>query len=126
MDMKSSLLIKGVMIGAALPLLAGCIHRTVVYTNPAPVVVTAPAPAPAPAVVDEAPPAVPAAPADVVTVAPGPPDAWFWVPGAWEWNGRWVWTGGHWVSRPRPNAVWVTSHWEVRHGHRVWVTGRWR
>jgi hypothetical protein len=118
--MKTSFIIKCAVISASLPLLAGCVTREVVY-RPAP----APAPAPAPVVEDEA-PAPPPPQVDVVTIAPGPLSLWFWAPGVWEWNGRWVWTRGHWVGRPHPGAYWVGAHWERRGGHRVWVTGRWR
>ena len=112
--MKSSFLIKCALLGASLPLLAGCVEREVVYR-----------PAPGPAVVEEA-PAPPPVQAEVVTVAPGPLAVWFWVPGGWEWNGRWVWAGGHWAHRPHPGAVWVGAHWGVRGGHRVWIHGSWR
>jgi hypothetical protein len=114
--MKNSFLVKGILMSATVALLAGCVTREVVYQ---------PAPGTAPVVTDTAPPP-PAPQVDVYTAAPGPLALWFWAPGVWEWNGRWVWTAGHWVNRPYPGAVWVGAHWGVRGHHRVWVTGRWR
>ncbi|HEY5043204.1 MAG TPA: hypothetical protein VIK53_14515 [Verrucomicrobiae bacterium] len=114
--MKKTILIKSVLIAASLPLLAGCVEREVVYRQ---------APPPGTVTDDEA-PAPPPPQAEVITVAPGPLDLWLWVPGTWEWRGRWVWTVGRWGARPHPGAVWVGPHWGVR-GHRhVWVGGGWR
>jgi hypothetical protein len=114
--MKNSTLIKTALIAASLPLLAGCVEREVVYRDrPAPsgdVVVEDPAPPP---------PQV-----EVIPVAPGPLDVWFWAPGSWEWRGRWVWFGGHWGARPHPGAVWVHSGWGHRGHGRVWVGAHWR
>jgi hypothetical protein len=101
--MKKSLLIKSLFIAATLPLLAGCI----IYQQP-PV-----AGAPPPQV-------------EVVPVAPGPLDVWFWAPGEWVWRGQWVWVGGRWASRPHPGAVWVGGGWGWRGHHRVWVESHWR
>lgn len=117
--MKTSKAVKYVLIGASLPLFAGCVEREVVYRD-------RPAPPPNEVVVEEPAPAPPPPQAEVITVAPGPMDAWFWVQGCWEWHGRWIWVGGHWVPRPHPGAVWVTAHWGWRGHHRVWVTGYWR
>jgi hypothetical protein len=124
--MKKSSLIKYALIGASLPLFAGCVTHEVVYRDrPRPVVV-APAPAPAPVVVEDEAPPPPPVQVEIQTVAPGPLSAWYWAPGVWEWNGRWVWTRGHWIGRPRPGAVWYGAHWDRRGGHRVWVHGYWR
>src|ERR1051326_2690888 len=96
----------------------GCVvhERRVVYAPPPPgavqpaeVVVTAPPPPP---------------PTEVVIPSPGP--AYVWVPGAWEWQGRWVWTGGHWILRPHPHAVWVGPRVVVRGRSHVWIRGYWR
>ena len=112
--MKTSLLIKYAVLAGALPLLAGCVEREVVYRN-----------RPGPAVVEEAP--VPPPPrAEVISVAPGPQALWFWAPGCWVWRGHWVWGGGHWMHRPHPGAVWVGPRWEWRGHHRVWAEGYWR
>jgi len=72
-------------------------------------------------VVAEAPPAPPA---ETVIVAPGP--GYVWIDGEWEWHGRWIWIGGHWVWPPHPHAVWVHGSWY--HGPRGWhrAPGRWR
>jgi len=110
--MRTSLLIKCALLGASLPWLASC----VVYRDH---------PTPVSAVAEEA-PAPPPPQTEVVTVAPGPLHLWFWAPGCWEWNGRWVWVGGHWLRRPHPGAAWMGAHWEVRGHHRVWVHGGWR
>jgi len=122
--MKPSFLVKCLLIGASVPFFAGCVERQVVYRDrpaPPPVVV-----APAPPIVEEEAPPPPPPQVEIQTVAPGPPSVWFWAPGAWEWNGRWVWTRGHWIARPRTGAVWFGPHWEHRNGHRVWVHGYWR
>ena len=89
----------------------------------------APAPAPAqaappPQAVVVAPSAPPPIQVEVIPVAPGPYYAW--VPGYWSWNGGWLWIGGHYLARPRPNVVWAGGHWG-RHGHGyVWLGGGWR
>jgi hypothetical protein len=119
--MQNATLVKLVIIAASLPLFAGCVERQVVYHD-RPVYAQ---PQPAPVVVEEY-PAPPPPQTEVVTIAPGPPDIWFWVPGTWEWRGRWVWSGGHWAARPYRGAVWVGPHWGVRGHHRVWIAGGWR
>ena len=103
-------------LGAAVMLLAaGCVERRVyvpVYQAPPPgPVVVAPAPPPAP-------------PVEVVTVAPGPD--YYWMPGYWSWQGRWLWVGGAWALRPRPGAVWIGGHWARHSRGYIWVGGRWR
>jgi len=117
--MKTSTFIKYGLIGACLPWFAGCVEREVVYRDR-----LVPA---APGEVVETDPGEPPPPqTEVVTVAPGPLSAWFWVPGCWEWRGHWVWYGGHWAIRPHHGAVWIHAGW-VHRGHgRVWVSGHWR
>ena len=115
--MKRLTVIKACAIAAGLPLFAGCVERQVVYRD-------RPVPPPGTTVVEEA-PAPPPPQVEVVPVAPGPVSVWFWAPGCWEWNGRWVWTRGHWIARPHPHAVWVGPHWDWREHHRVWVGGYW-
>lgn len=119
MVMKKSSLTKLLLIVAGLPLLAGCIverqpRRVVVVERPAPggeVVVERPTQPPPP---------------QVEVIPPQPDVAFVWIPGAWEWRGRWVWVGGHWGPRPHPSAVWVRGVWIHRgHGY-VWVGGHWR
>ena len=103
--MKRSLIIKSLLVAVSLPLFAGC----VVYEQPQPA--------------DDNPPPPQV---EVVPAAPGPLNVWLWVPGAWEWHGRWVWAGGHWAARPHAGAVWVGGYWGW-HGHRrYWVHGYWR
>ena len=104
--MKKSSIVKALLVAISLPLIAGC----VIYQEPPPGGGYNPPP-----------PQV-----EVVPAAPGPVAVWYWVPGAWDWQGRWVWVGGYWAARPHPNAVWVGGHWRW-HGHRqVWVGGHWR
>jgi len=57
-------------------------------------------------VVSEAPPPPPS---ETVVVAPGP--GYVWAPGAWVWNGRWLWVAGHWAYPPYSGAVWVGPVW---------------
>ena len=66
----------------------------------------------------------PAPQVEPVVVAPGP--GFVWIPGAWEWHGRWVWVGGYWATPPHPAAIWVEGYW-VR-GPYGWrrVQGHWR
>lgn len=103
-------------MGASLPLLAGCVTREVVYRD---------RPVPAPVVTEEA-PAPPPPQVELVPAAPGPLTSWYWAPGCWEWRGRWIWTGGHWITRPYARAVWVGPHWGWRGHQRFWVAGTWR
>ena len=66
----------------------------------------------------------PAPPTETVVVAPGP--GYVWVPGEWDWRGRWVWVTGYWAFPPYPRAVWIDGYWT--HGPYGWhrVPGRWR
>jgi len=67
----------------------------------------------------------PAAPREVVPVAPGP--RYVWTGGFYRWNGRaYVWVPGRYVLPPRRHAVWVPGHWAPRRGGYVWVRGHWR
>jgi hypothetical protein len=76
-----------------------------------------------PVLVDQAPPA---APVEVVTVAPAP--GLVWVGGYWGWyGGRYVWTSGGWHRPPYAGASWSAGYWSRRPaGGHVWVSGRWR
>jgi len=112
--MKTSTIIRNLLFAASLPLFAGCVEREVVYR-----------PVPGAVVTDEA-PAPPPPQTEVITVAPGPLNVWFWAPGCWEWRGHWVWTGGRWMARPHVGAVWIAPHWGWRGHHRLWVGGGWR
>jgi outer membrane lipoprotein SlyB len=72
-------------------------------------------------VVQQAPPPPPT---ETYVVAPAPD--YVWVGGEWIWNGRWVWSAGHWGYPPYPRAVWVGGYWES--GPRGWHErpGHWR
>jgi WXXGXW repeat (2 copies) len=94
----------------------GCVyHERVVYREPGP------PPAAGEVVVTEAPPA---AVVEQVTVSPGV--GFIWIPGAWVWEGRWVWARGHWDRPPRPGARWVPPHYVYRGGVHIFVRGGWR
>ena len=94
--MKNYILIKTVLITAALPLFAGCVERQVVYRD-RPVYVEQPAPVPG------APPQ-----AEVVVADPVPPPPQVEVIGTAPWGGaRWV----------RGHYVWKHERWEWRRGH---------
>ena len=41
-------------------------------------------------------------------------------------DGRWEWVPGHWIERPRRDAVWVVGRWDRRGPEYVWVDGHWR
>lgn len=69
----------------------------------------------------------PAVREEVIPVAPGPEAMWAWHKGHWRWiDGAHVWVPGHWVQRPRPEAVWVEPRWEHRGENWVFVEGRWK
>src|SRR5258708_40181632 len=113
--MKKSLLIGSVLAPVTLLLLGGCAERTVYVDRP-------PAPPPAETVVvNEAPP-----PPQKEVIVEAPATGYYWVPGYWSWQGRWIWIGGRWTPRPHPRAVGGPGHWG-RHGHGyIWIQGRWR
>jgi WXXGXW repeat (2 copies) len=91
-----------------------------VATPATPPPVIAPA-APAPALIVQQPPAPQV---EVIPAPPGP--EYYWVPGYWNWQGRWVWVSGVYVHRPHPHAVWVNGYWAHRRGGYVWMRGHWR
>ena len=68
--------------------------------------------------------APPAPPSETVIAAPGP--GYVWVPGEWQWHGRWVWVGGYWAVPPHASAIWVDGYWS--RGPYGWhrVPGYWR
>lgn len=69
-------------------------------------------------VVTEAPPQ----PQDEVVT---PRSGYIWVHGRWDWQGHWVWVGGHW-ERERAGSEWADGRWEQRGNQWVWVEGEWR
>ncbi len=78
-----------------------------------------------PTYVQAPPPAPPPPPPEAVPAAPSPEHVW--VPGYHRWNGRaYDWQAGHYERRPRPNAQYVTGHWEQRDRGHVWVEGHWQ
>jgi hypothetical protein len=108
------LLLLGFASAAAL---TGCVHRRVYVASSSTVVATPPAET----VISEAPPATPQ---EVIVASPGP--GYYWVPGYWSWQGRWVWVRGAWAIRPHPRAVYIPGRWVHRgHGY-VWINGHWR
>lgn len=119
-EMKKSILIKTILVTAAISLFAGCVERQVVYRD-RPVNVQQPPPQTEVVVEDPAPPPPQV---EVVTIAPNP--SFIWIGGSWEWRGGWVWAGGRWAPRPHPGAVWARGHWGHRGHARVWVSANWR
>jgi uncharacterized protein YcfJ len=65
-----------------------------------------PAPADTTTVVSQPPP-----PSPEETMVPAPAPGYVWISGEWIWNGRWVWTAGHWGLPPYAGAVWVRGYW---------------
>lgn len=110
--MKKQTLISSLLIAASLAFLTGC----TVYEQ-------APPPQPQSVVVEDSPPPPQV---EVVPVAPGPLDVWYWVPGAYVWRGHWVWAEGRWAARPHRGAVWVAGGWAYHGHHREWIEGHWR
>jgi len=47
-----------------------------------------------------------------------------WIPGKWEWKGRWDWTAGHW-ERERAGKQWHPGHWDRSGTSWVWTEGGW-
>ena len=61
---------------------------------------------------------------ETVVAAPGP--GYVWVPGEWQWQGRWIWVSGYWAVPPHTSAVWIDGYWT--RGPYGWqrVPGYWR
>jgi len=68
------------------------------------------------------------APTPVLEARPTqPPGTTDWIPGRWEWEGRWRWVLGRWVTRPHPRAEWTDGRWERRSTAKwSWVPGHWK
>jgi outer membrane lipoprotein SlyB len=82
---------------------------------------SAPPPQPDTGVVTQAPPAPP-----VETIVPAPDPGYVWIPGTWQWHGRWIWVGGYWAPPPHPRAVWIGGYWSRDPYGWHWVPGHWR
>ena len=117
--MKNSILVKSLLIAAALPLLAGCTSTR--PTSVAPQVATADN-------VNVGQPAQPpsANQKDVIPACPGSPALWYFIPGHWDWRGQWVWVQGHWRTRPHPGDIWLPGKWVQQDNVYVWQKGHWR
>ena len=49
----------------------------------------------------------------------------FWIAGAWAWNGfNYVWVDGYW-ERERPDWYWSEGYWEITPNGFYWVDGYW-
>jgi hypothetical protein len=112
--MKLFLRVSSMLAAVCLPLLAGCVTRTVYVQSPPPG-------RPVGGIVGEPPPPPQV---DVVVAAPGP--GYAWVGGYWTWQGRWVWAPGRWVVPPFRHALWAGGHWRRRGPGFVWISGGWR
>jgi len=121
---KHSVFVQTLLVSAALPFLAGCVDREVVYRD-RPVYVQAPppgSPVPPEVVVSGEPP-MPPPQVEYISAAPDP--SFIWIGGSWEWRGRWVWSGGRWDHRPHAGAEWGHGHWDNRGHGRVWIGAGW-
>jgi len=69
--------------------------------------------------------AVPPLPAE--KKPPKPSDMNHWVPGYWEWDGKWIWIPGYWTVLTDPHAAWVAGHWDEygAGGEWRWIAGHW-
>ena len=115
--MKQGKIYSLVLASIALSLISGCVERRVVVRERVPVL-------PAGRVVEVVPEAPPPPQQEVIVEAPGPD--YVWIGGYWVWQGRWVWSPGHWVARPYVGAVFAPGHW-IHRGHRwAWEPGHWR
>jgi outer membrane lipoprotein SlyB len=101
---------------------AGVSEKVIQYMiNTASVAAAAP---PAQTDADAAAQGPPAPPAEAVAISPNP--GYVWIPGEWQWHGRWIWVTGYWAPPPYPHAVWIDGYWT--RGPYGWrrVPGRWR
>ena len=49
----------------------------------------------------------------------------FWIAGAWTWNGfNYVWVDGYW-ERERSDWYWSEGYWEITPNGFYWVDGYW-
>ena len=49
----------------------------------------------------------------------------FWIAGAWAWNGfNYVWVDGYW-ERERSDWYWSEGYWEITPNGFYWVEGYW-
>jgi len=68
---------------------------------------------------------------DVVPPPPGLAAHWWFIPGRWEWRGKWVWTAGYWRPRPHSGDYWLGGQWEQQTNSTlqtnvyVWKRGHW-
>lgn len=74
-----------------------------------------------------APSAPPPPRVETIPAPPTAPQAMYWQPGHWMWDGaNWRWTQGQYVVRPSSQAIWEPGHWMQRpSGGYVWVDGHW-
>jgi hypothetical protein len=47
-----------------------------------------------------------------------------WIPGRWDWKGKWEWVPGHW-ERERAGKRWRDGRWEQRDSRWIYVAGEW-
>lgn len=47
-----------------------------------------------------------------------------WIPGKWDWKGKWEWTAGHW-ERERAGKRWRAAQWQNQSNTWVLVDGDW-
>jgi len=83
---------------------------------------------------DHGPPPPPpgAPPAGEPTEAPPPPRVekqaaragFAWIPGRWDWRGKWDWVPGHW-ERERAGKHWREGRWEQRDKKWIYTQGEW-
>jgi len=88
---------------------------------PRPILASAKPVKPREIIVTDAPP-----PPQVEVVGAAPGAEFVWIPGAWQWRERWVWSGGYWAVRPHAEAVWVKGRWVKRDKGWAWIRGYWR
>jgi hypothetical protein len=95
-----------------LAVLTGCV------VAPGPAYVEGPVPR---AVVVPGPPPPP----PVTVIPPAPAVGMIWMPGDWDWQGRWIWGPGRWAYPPHPYARWAPGRWWHRDGRWFWGRGHW-
>jgi hypothetical protein len=117
--MKHPVAIQLLATAAALALFAGCASHA--PTNVGPQVATADD-------VSVSPPTQPPPPnqRDIIPISPGPRTLWYFLPGRWDWRGKWVWVPGNWRPRPHPGDIWIQGKWVAQDNIYVWQKGHWR
>lgn len=56
--------------------------------------------------------------------SPAPAEEYFWVPGCWRWQDRYVWQTGYWTPL-QPGWVWIAAHYNWTPVGCIYIPGHW-